>query len=94
MYSNQQKEISFLIDLKRYLNENLDNPAISRQNVLYFSDLKILIDKKLGDILSSKDLKSYLNYEELATVKKEVVERTNLMSKTNHPNNPNFNKYK
>jgi len=71
------KELSDLIATRNYVLLAIDNFSIDKETSRYMSDLRVILDKKIIDLLKGDEFKSYVGYEKLAEVKREMAETNN-----------------
>lgn len=74
------KELTDLIAIRQYVVNSTANPAIDRATVNYMNDLLLLTDKKIIALLSTKDFKEYIEYQNALAARQEVARITNIKS--------------
>jgi len=74
------EEINHLINLRQYVANSIGNPTIDRPTVNYMNGLMILLDKKIIELLKSKEFKKYINYHDVKKAIIDVAQITNIRS--------------
>ena len=75
-----RKELVDLIAIRQYVVNATANPTMDRPSVNYLNGSLILIDKKILGILQSPQFKEYINYSNVGSAIKQVVEQNNIKS--------------
>jgi len=77
------KELTDLIAIRQYVINVRDNPTLERSTVKQMNGTLLLLDKKIVDILISKDFKEYIGYENVQKAIYEAARITNIKSSLN-----------
>lgn len=67
------QSLADLIVIRNYVLLAIDNFAIDKETSRYMGDLKVMLDKKVVDLLKSDDFKDYVGFDNLAEVKQEMA---------------------
>jgi len=73
-------EIISLIEIKNYAFNIINSNHSSKEHVKYMSNIMLLIDKKIGELLSNEEFKKYIGYEHVDDLIKEVRNISNIKS--------------
>lgn len=73
-------EINNLIEIRDYVNLMINNFNLKKEEVKELSNIKLLIDKKIVDELLSDNFKKYINFDNIADVKKEAIANNTLVN--------------
>ena len=72
------KELTELINIKRYVADSVGIMAIDRKTVNELNGLLLLIDKKIIGLLLADEFKEYIDYKNVQDAKIEAVKITNI----------------
>jgi hypothetical protein len=72
------KELTELINIKRYVADSVGIMAIDRKTVNELNGLLLLIDKKIIGLLLGDEFKEYIDYKNVQDAKIEAVKITNI----------------
>jgi hypothetical protein len=67
------QEIVNLITIRQYVADAIANPSIDRATVNFVDGARLLLDKKILNILQSKKFKNYIDYDRVQQAKIDAV---------------------
>ncbi len=70
-------EIVNLIKIKEYVSDAVGLFSIEKQTIRELNDTLILIDKKIIELVTSKEFKEYIDYDHVKEAKQEVLRIAN-----------------
>lgn len=70
-------EIVNLIKIKEYVSDAVGLFSIEKQTIRELNDTLILIDKKIIELVTSKEFKEYIDYDHVKEAKQEVLRISN-----------------
>lgn len=71
-------EITNLIQIRQYLSNTMGNPVLDKKTVNEMNNILLLMDKKIVDLLQSKQFKEYIGYNDVRKVVEEAARTTNI----------------
>lgn len=74
------QELSDLVAIRSYVVSSSGNGALDKKTVKYMNGILILIDKKIVSLLQGDEFKEYINYKDIESAIKEVVQNNNIQS--------------
>lgn len=74
------KEITDLIQIRKYLSDTMGNPILDRTTVREMNNTLLLIDKKIVSLLSNDIFRKYIGYADIKKVIEEAARITNIKS--------------
>ena len=74
-------EVTNLIKIQDYIDKALNMGATTNVQAKELSDLQLLINKKIFDVLTSEDFKDYVEFHKLSEIKKAAVEYSNIKTR-------------
>ena len=70
------KELTNLISIRQYVANSIALPTIDRLTVNMLSNMLLLLDEKIINILKGRDFQDYIDYKDIQEVKARAVEIT------------------
>ena len=74
------KELTDLMEIRKYVVNNVALPTIDRKTVNELNGILLLLDKKIIGILTGPDFKEYIGFQDVEAAKREAAEITNIYS--------------
>lgn len=74
-------EVTNLIKIQDYIDKALNMGSTTNSQAKELSDLQLLINRKIFEVLISDDFKDYIEYYKLSEVKKAAVEHSNIKTR-------------
>ena len=74
------QEISYLIEVRRYLSETMGNPVLDRKVVTEMNHTLLLVDKMIISMLQTSEFKKYIGFENIKEVVREAAKTNNIKS--------------
>ena len=73
-------EIVDLITIRQYVVNATANPAIDRATVAAMNNTLLMVDKKILELIQSKEFRTYIDYKNVDAAIKEVANTNNIKS--------------